>query len=118
MLIVGGYLGLFLLGASYIAMGLFISWFTHDQIIAFLCTIAACFLFFIMGYPTFLQFMGIFSPLIAYASVSWHYDSLARGMFDTRDIFYFLTFIALFIYLNYFVIEKQKMKIKASTGQL
>ncbi|MDH4200266.1 MAG: gliding motility ABC transporter [Spirochaetia bacterium] len=108
MLIIGGYLGLTLLGAAYIAMGLFISWFTQDQIIAFLITIAACFLFFIMGYPSFLQLMGILGPLMAYASVSWHYDSLARGMFDTRDIFYFLTFIGIFMYMNYFAIENKK----------
>lgn len=108
MLIIGGYLGLIMLGASYIALGLFISWLTQDQIIAFLITIAACFLFFIMGYPMFLQLTGVLGPVIAYSSVSWHFDSLARGMFDTRDILYFLTFISLFIYLNYYSIENKK----------
>jgi ABC-2 type transport system permease protein len=100
MLIIGGYLGLILLGAAYIALGLLISWHTQDQIIAFLVTIAICFLFFIMGYPPFLQLMGFLSPIIAFTSASWHFDSLSRGMLDTRDIVYFLSFIFIFLYLN------------------
>jgi ABC-2 type transport system permease protein len=108
MLILGGYIGAFLLGASYIALGLFISWFTQDQIIAFLVTIAVCFVLFIMGYPTFLQFMGNLGPVLAFFSVSWHFDSLSRGMLDTRDIFFFTSFIALLLYLNVFIIERKK----------
>jgi len=108
MLIFGGYLGLILLGAAYIALGLFISWLTQDQIIAFLVSLAAFFVFFIMGYPPFLQFMGFLSPLAAFASASWHFDSLARGMLDTRDIMYFISFTGLFLYLNYYSIENKK----------
>lgn len=108
MLIIGGYIGLILLGAAYIALGLLISWFTQDQIIAFLVTIAVCFLFFIMGYPPFLQFMGVLSPVMAFASASWHYDSLARGMLDSRDIVYFVSFILLLLYANYYSIENKK----------
>ncbi|MDH4261420.1 MAG: ABC transporter permease subunit [Spirochaetia bacterium] len=108
MLIAGGYIGLILLGASYIALGLLISWYTQDQIIALLITIAVCFLFFIMGYPPFLQFMGFLSPIISFISVSWHFDSLARGMLDTRDIIFFISFILLFLYLNYHSIENKK----------
>ena len=107
-LIVGGYKGAFLLGMAYIAMGLYISWLTQDQIIAFLITLVICFLFFIMGYPPFLQLMGDLSPIFAFLSVSWHFDSLSRGLLDSRDILYFALFILLFLYLNYRSIENRR----------
>ena len=99
-LIIGGYLGAFLLGSSYIALGLYISWLTQDQIIAFLATLSICFILFIMGYQPFLQLLGPLSPMFAFLSASWHFDALSKGLFDTRDILYFLTLIWLFLYLN------------------
>jgi len=107
-IIIGGYLATFLLGASYIAMGLYISWLTQDQIVAFLISVAASFLLFVMGYPKFLQIAGPLGPLFAFASISWHFESLAIGLFDTRNLLYFFTFIGLFLYLNYYSIGKQR----------
>ena len=99
-LILGGYLGAFLLGSSYIALGIYISWLTHDQIIAFLATLMVCFILFIMGFQPFLQLLDPLSPIFAFLSASWHFDALSKGLFDTRDILYFLTIIWLFLYLN------------------
>ena len=107
-LIIGGYLGAFLLGSSYIALGLYISWLTQDQIVAFLITLTACFTLFIMGYQPLLQLLGPLSPVFAFLSVSWHFDALSRGLFDTRDILYFLMFISLFLYLNKRSIENRR----------
>ncbi len=107
-LIIGGYLGALLLGASYIALGLYISWLTQDQIIAFLVSLVACFILFIMGYQPFLQLMGVLSPLFAFLSASWHFDSLARGLFDTRDVIYFISFSTFLLYLNYRDIENRR----------
>ncbi len=107
-LVIGGYLGAFFLGASYIAMGLYISWLTQDQIVAFLTTLSACFILFMMGYQPFLQLFGSFSPILAFLSASWHFDSLARGLFDSRDLLYFLSFAGLFLYLNKRSIENRR----------
>ena len=107
-LIIGGYLGSVFLGSAYIALGLYISWLTHDQIVAFLSTLVACFVFFMLGYQPLLQLLGNFAPVFAFLSVSWHFDSLSRGLFDTRDIIYFITFVILFLYLNYRSIEKRQ----------
>ena len=107
-LIIGGYLGAFLLGASYIAMGLYISWLTQDQIVAFLVTLSMCFILFMMGYQPFLQFLGSLAPIFAFLSVSWHFDSLGKGLLDSRNILYFLSFIFLFLYLNQRSIESRR----------
>ena len=108
MIIIGGYLGVLFLGSSYIALGLYISWMTQDQIVAFLVSMAVSFLFFIMGYPHFLQFMGPLSPVVAFISLSWHFESLSRGLFDSRDIIFFITFSFLCLYFNYNSIESRR----------
>lgn len=105
-LIIGSYLGAFFLGASYIALGEYISWKTKDQISAFLITMAFAFLFFIMGYSPILQYLGPLKEMVAFLSLSWHYDSIARGLLDTRDFIYFLSFSALFLYLQYRSIQE------------
>ena len=107
-LIIGGYVGAFLLGASYIAMGLYISWLTQDQIVAFLATLSVCFVLFMLGYQPLLQALGPFSPIFAFLSASWHFDSLARGLLDSRNILYFFSFISLFLYLNKRSIENRR----------
>ena len=107
-LVIGGYFGAFFLGASYIAMGLYISWLTQDQIVAFLTTLSACFVLFMMGYQPFLQLMGSLSPIFAFLSASWHFDSLARGLLDSRNILYFFSFTGLFLYLNKRSIENRR----------
>ncbi len=108
MVIIGGYFGIIFLGGAYIALGLYISWLTQDQIIAFLISTGACFFFFLLGLPQLLQLLGPVGPAAAYLSVSWHFDSISRGLFDTRNFLYFLTFIYLFLYLNYRGIEQSR----------
>jgi len=99
-LIIGGYVGSFFLGAAYISVGLLISWFTKDQIIAFIVSIFVFVILFFLGYQPLLQIFGPFKSIIAFASVSWHFDSIARGLLDTRDIIYYLSFIFVFLYIN------------------
>ena len=104
--LIGSYLGAWLAGSAYIAMGLYISWLTRDQITAFLISFLACFFVFLLAYQPLLQFFGPFKELLGFLSVTWHYESIARGLLDTRDIFYFITFSMLFLYLNKVSIEK------------
>jgi len=99
--IVGGYLGAVLLGGTYLAMGLWISSLTKNQIIAFIFTVLAIFTLTVLGESFITQSLpSSFVPLFSYLGMGTHFDSMLRGVLDTRDAIYFLSFIALFLYLN------------------
>ena len=106
MVLLGSYLGAWLSGSAYIAMGLYISWLTRDQITAFLLSFLACLFVYLLGYQPGLQFFGPMKELLGFLSVSWHSDSLSAGLLDTRDLLYYLSFSALFLYLNKVSIQK------------
>ncbi|MFH0818619.1 MAG: ABC transporter permease subunit [Patescibacteria group bacterium] len=98
--VLGGYLGALFIGALYLAMGLFISSLTKNQIIAFLITVVCSFILFMLSTPYILQAFPWAASLLSIIGSSSHFSNLARGVIDTRDVFYFLTVISLFIYLN------------------
>lgn len=107
--VIGGYLGAILLGGAYLALGLFISSLTRNQIIAFVLALAACFLAFVIGAdfaiagaPKFLQ------PIMQFLGLGSHFYNIAKGVIDTKDIIYYLSFILLFLWLNAKVIEQRK----------
>lgn len=108
MIILGGYIGAFLMGAAYTALGLYLSWLSRDQISAFLISFAGIFFLFLLNYHPILQHMGALKSSLAYLSVSWHFDAMYRGLIDTRDFIYFAGFIFLFLYLNQRSIENSR----------
>lgn len=99
--IFASYLGTLFLGGAYIALGIWLSAFTDNQIIAFILSIVASFLFFIIGQVFVLQsvpsFMASFFQFLGLGS---HYTSITRGVLDSRDILYYLSFIGFFLFLN------------------
>lgn len=104
--IFGGYLGAVLLGSAYLAIGLFVSSLTENQIVAFIVSVVAVFALFVLG-EDFVLF-GLpdrLVPVFSYLSLGGHFDSVARGVLDTRDIIYYLSVIGLFLYLNVKSIE-------------
>lgn len=108
---IGQYIGTIFLGASFIAIGLYISSLTENQIIAFIVTVVISFVFVIIGAPFVVNFLPDFlTPIFKYISLSVHYESLGRGVIDTRDVLYFLSLIILFIYMNLKSIESRKWK--------
>jgi len=94
----GSYTGLLFLGASFVAVGLFSSSLTDNQIIAFLLGILIGG-FFYLGFEFIYSFdlFGPFDLVIKSLGMSAHYASISRGVIDTRDIVYFLSIIALFL---------------------
>lgn len=97
----GAYIGAFLLGGAYISIGLFMSALASNQIVAFLGGMAALFALFIIGTNFVLVGVGNFlGGILSFISTSAHFDSVMRGALDTRDVIYYLSFIALFLYLN------------------
>ena len=107
--IMGSYLGLFFLGACYVSIGLFASSITDSQIVAFILSMFLCFFF----YTAFEQLSKFnFSGKLAYwtewIGIDYHYRSISRGVVDTRDIVYFLSFIALFLGLTKLIFGSRK----------
>ncbi|MBU1130796.1 ABC transporter permease subunit [Patescibacteria group bacterium] len=99
--VIGGYLGALFLTASYLALGLFISSLTKNQIVAFLMTAILCFIFFIVSDGLVINSLGSFlGTIFKNIGLSSHYDSLARGVLDLRDLIYFGAFIFFFLFLN------------------
>lgn len=107
--IVGGYFGAVLMGGAFLAIGLFISSLTESQIVAFIVAVVATFGLFILG-EDFVLF-GIpewLVPIFSFAGLGGHYDSISRGVIDSRDITYYLSIIVFFLYLNVKSIESRK----------
>ncbi|WP_055436774.1 gliding motility-associated ABC transporter substrate-binding protein GldG [Lacinutrix algicola] len=92
----GSYLGLLFLVAAYTAIGIFSSTLSDNQIVAFIIAVFLCFLFYV-GFEGLADILGNFVEQIGMAS---HFKSMSRGVLDTRDIIYFLSVTALFIFLT------------------
>lgn len=101
--VIGSYIGLFLLSAVFTAIGIFSSSLTKNQIVSFISAMLLCFLFFFAfeGLSD-LDLFGSDIYALEYIGISFHYDSISRGVLDTRDLIYFLSFIVLFLSLTKF----------------
>jgi ABC-2 type transport system permease protein len=109
--IVGGYIGILFLGAAYLAIGSFASSLTQNQIIAFIVGVTISFAFFIVGEGFVLMTVpSALVPVFEYLGLGVHFDSIARGVIDTRDVIYYLSVIVFFIFLNIRVIESRKWR--------
>ena len=108
--IMGSYIGLILLAGCFAAMGLLASVLTKDQISAFLLGMLLCFLFY-WGFWFFSKlpfFVGTSDDIIQMIGIDYHYISISRGVIDTRDVVYFLSFIGVFIAATVTVSESRK----------
>ena len=103
------YLGLILLGSTFVAVGIFASSITNSQIVAFILGMFLCWIFYdglnLIG--SFNQ-MGSFDSVIQYCGMTYHFDSIKRGVVDTSDLVYFISIIFLFIYSALTVIKTLK----------
>lgn len=107
--IFGSYIGLFFLAAVYSAIGVFASSFSKNAIISFLISVLFCYIFF-LGFENLaeLGFSGKISDFIISLGISDHYNSISRGVVDTRDILYFISIISIFIFLTKLRLESRK----------
>lgn len=97
----GAFTGLLLLGAVFTAVCVFMSSLTQNQVVAFVLSVAACTLLY-AGFDLFAALIpeGGMSLSVSRLGISAHYASLSRGVFDFRDLAYYLTIVALFIALT------------------
>jgi ABC-2 type transport system permease protein len=98
---VGGYVGALLMGGAYIAIGMWVSSYTENQIIAFILGVVATFALFIIGNPFFtMAAPQMLIPVLSYLGLANHFDSIERGVIDSRDIIYYCSVIGFFLFLN------------------
>jgi ABC-2 type transport system permease protein len=109
--VIGGYVGLIFLGGAYLALGLFVSSLTENQIIAFILGVVSCFILFIIGQPFVTSGLPNFvAILFQYLGLGTHFESIGRGVLDSRDIIYYVSFICFFLFCNYKSIEARSWK--------
>jgi ABC-2 type transport system permease protein len=107
--ILTGYLGLLFLGAAFISLGLLISSLTENQVIAVILTFGAMIMLFVVGWSE--NYVGsFFGAILSDISITKHFQSFAKGVIDTRDIFYYLLFTMLFMYLTMKSLESKRWR--------
>lgn len=96
--VIGSYIGLLLLGAAFAAIGIFASSVTKNQVTAFAIAVFTCFICY-MGFDAMSQVYALryFETALLALSVNEHYQSMSRGVLDTRDLIYFISFVLLFL---------------------
>ncbi len=104
---IGGYFGLILLSAMYISIGLFASSLTSNQIVAFLIALLIGIFFHILFDIMATSFTGNIGYVFDYLSARTHFESLSRGVIDTRDLIYYFTFIFLGLVLSELMLSKR-----------
>jgi ABC-2 type transport system permease protein len=105
----GGYFGALLMGAAYLAVGLFCSSLTSNQIVAFILGLGICFVFFIID-KVILFLPERLSTVFEYLSVDYHFHNIARGVIDLRDLVFYLSFIAAFIVYSIYAIQRENWR--------
>ena len=107
--IIGSYFGLFFLAASFAAVGIFCSSLTANQVVGFLISLLACYLLYtgfeqISKLPAFAEGIDYYLSMIG---IEFHYNSISRGLIDSRDVVYFLSVIILFVSLTRFSLSSR-----------
>ena len=102
----GGYFGALLLGASFAAIGLFASSLTRNQIVAFIVGVVICFSLALIDKMLFFFPRAVLSVL-SYLGADYHFQNIAKGIFDTRDILYFASICFLGLYATRLVLSEK-----------
>ena len=111
--ILAAYIGSFLMAGGFLAIGSCISAATRNQVIAFIFTVVVCFGFLLAGFPMVLGVFQSWAPqtlldVIASLSFLTHFDAIAKGVIDLRDLIYFGALIATWLAANAIVLDMKK----------
>ena len=107
--VAAGYLGLFLLGAVFVSVGLLTSSLTENQIVAAVACFVVLLLLYVISWPAETAGVGL-GGLLKYLSVVDHFGEMVKGLIDTADIVYFLSLIALAIFLTHRTVEASRQR--------
>lgn len=111
--ILAGYVGSLLMAGGYLAIASCLSATTQNQVIAFVVGTVVCFAFTVSGAPLVLEFFSAWAPdavlnQIAGFSFLTHFQSIVEGVIDMRDLVYFASLIAVWLFANVIIIEQKK----------
>ncbi len=106
---IGAYIGLFFLGCIFAAIGMFTSALATNQIISFILGVFLCFVFF-LAFDSLagIQALDGINAFLLKLSINEHYQSISRGVIDTRDFIYFLSFIAIALIATKMVLSTKR----------
>jgi ABC-2 type transport system permease protein len=104
-----GYLGLLLMGAAFISVGVFTSSLTENQIVAAIITFGVLLIFWILGWSADYA-GGATGRVLQFLSILEHNDSFSRGVLDTKDVLYYLNFTLLALFLTLRSLEARRWK--------
>jgi ABC-2 type transport system permease protein len=104
-----GYLGLLLMGATFLAVGLFASSLTENQIVASVITFGVLLIFWVIGWSSDYA-GGMWGRILSHISLLEHFDSFAKGVLDTKDILYYLNFTIVALFLTLRSLEARRWK--------
>jgi ABC-2 type transport system permease protein len=105
----GSYIGLLFLGGIYAALGIFSSSITENQIVAFILAVVLSFLFY-LGFDLLSTVFagGEMAHFVEKLGIEYHYQSISRGVIDSRDLVYFLSVIFIFLYSTRYILLARK----------
>jgi len=105
--VIGGYVGLLLMAGVYVAVGLLASSLTENQIVAFIVGFLICFALFMLD-KVLLYVPGFMTSVVGYLGTDAHYQSIARGVIDSRDLVYFFSLMGFSLFLSVVSLERRK----------
>ncbi len=106
--VICGYLGLILMSAAYVSIGLYMSSLTSNQIVALLLSWLVCLIFGLILDIIANAFTGIIGETLSLLSFSTHFESIQRGVVDFKDIVFFLSFTFIGLFLTETSLSKRK----------
>ncbi len=106
--IFGTYLGFFLMGATFISIGIFLSNLTESLIISAISTFVVLFVLYLMDWITYVTSSEIISKVFAFLSVTARYTDLSMGIINIPSVIYYISAIAVFTILTVYHTEKRK----------
>jgi ABC-2 type transport system permease protein len=107
--VLAGYLATFLLGAAYLSIGLLVSARTDNQIVSLITAVCICSIFYLLGNSTVTDFFGVRAgEWLRLLGTGSRFDAITRGVIDIRDLYYYLSLIAVFLVLNTYVLERER----------
>ncbi len=108
-----GYLATILLGAAYLSIGLFVSARSDNQIVSLISSVALCGAFYLIGTPVVTDFFGnAAGEWLRLLGTGSRFDAITRGVIDLRDLYYYLSLIAVFLVLNTYSLERERWSRK------
>jgi ABC-2 type transport system permease protein len=107
--ILNGYLGLLLMGAAFVSAGVFFSSLTENQIVSAILTFGALLLFWILNWAAYSS-SGMWKDVLNYLSIFQHFDDMTRGILDTKDVVYYVSFAFFGLFLTHSVIQSRRWR--------